>query len=221
MRRACCSSTGAAPRASCSAGRAVSCPAASAARPSLVMHRDEGLLRCHYCDAQRAIPQICPSCGLGPIAPYGIGTQRVAAEVEALFPAARIVRMDADTTTRIGDHARLLERFGREADVLIGTQMVAKASTFRKSRWSVRSRPISICTSRIIAPRSARSTWSCKCAGAAAARARVRRSSRRTAPRTRRSSLRHGTTTTASRIRNSPSGARSGGRRSCDWCSPA
>jgi primosomal protein N' (replication factor Y) (superfamily II helicase) len=97
---------------------------------SLVMHRDEGRLRCHYCDAQRPIPEICPSCGLGPIAPYGIGTQRVATEVEALFPAARIVRMDADTTTRIGDHARLLDRFGREADILIGTQMVAKGLDF-------------------------------------------------------------------------------------------
>ncbi len=97
---------------------------------SLVLHRDEGLLRCHYCDAQRPIPEVCPACGLGPIAPFGVGTQRVAAEVEALFPAARIVRMDADTTTRIGDHARLLERFGREADVLIGTQMVAKGLDF-------------------------------------------------------------------------------------------
>jgi len=97
---------------------------------SLVVHRDEGRLRCHYCDAQRAIPEVCPACGAGPIAPYGIGTQRVAAEIEALFPAARIVRMDADTTTRIGDHARLLDRFGREADLLIGTQMVAKGLDF-------------------------------------------------------------------------------------------
>jgi primosomal protein N' (replication factor Y) (superfamily II helicase) len=97
---------------------------------SLVVHRDEGRLRCHYCDAQQAIPEVCPSCGLGPIAPYGIGTQRVAAEVEALFPAARIVRMDADTTTRIGDHARLLDRFAHGADVLIGTQMVAKGLDF-------------------------------------------------------------------------------------------
>jgi primosomal protein N' (replication factor Y) len=94
------------------------------------LHRDEGRLRCHYCDAQRPIPEVCPSCGLGPIAPYGIGTQRVAAEMETLFPAARIVRMDADTTTRVGDHARLLERFGRDGDVLIGTQMVAKGLDF-------------------------------------------------------------------------------------------
>jgi primosomal protein N' (replication factor Y) len=97
---------------------------------SLVLHRDEGCLRCHYCDAQRAIPQTCMACGGGPIAPYGIGTQRVAADVAALFPAAHVVRMDADTTTRIGDHARLLARFEREGDVLIGTQMVAKGLDF-------------------------------------------------------------------------------------------
>ena len=97
---------------------------------SLVVHRDEGILRCHYCDAQRPIPEVCPSCALGPIAPFGIGTQRVAEEVERLFPAARIVRMDADTTTRIGDHARLLDRFGQNGDVLVGTQMVAKGLDF-------------------------------------------------------------------------------------------
>ncbi len=97
---------------------------------SLVLHREEGVLRCHYCDAQRAVPELCPACGAGPIAPYGIGTQRVAADVAELFPAARIVRMDADTTTRIGDHARLLERFGRDGDILIGTQMVAKGLDF-------------------------------------------------------------------------------------------
>jgi primosomal protein N' (replication factor Y) (superfamily II helicase) len=97
---------------------------------SLVLHRDEGRLRCHYCDAQRSIPEVCPECGLGPIAPYGVGTQRVADEIAELFPAARSVRMDADTTTRIGDHARLLERFSREGDILIGTQMVAKGLDF-------------------------------------------------------------------------------------------
>jgi primosomal protein N' (replication factor Y) len=97
---------------------------------SLVVHRDDGLMRCHYCDAQRPIPQVCPACGAGPIVPFGVGTQRVAAEVEALFPGARVVRMDADTTTHVGDHARVLERFAREGDVLVGTQMVAKGLDF-------------------------------------------------------------------------------------------
>lgn len=97
---------------------------------SLVVHREENRLRCHYCDAQRPIPQTCPACGLGPIAPYGIGTQRVVADLAALFPDARIVRMDADTTTRVGDHARLLDRFAAAGDVLVGTQMVAKGLDF-------------------------------------------------------------------------------------------
>ena len=54
-------------------------------------------------------PALCPACGEGPIAPFGIGTQRVVDDLAKLYPAARIVRMDADSTTRIGDHARLLE----------------------------------------------------------------------------------------------------------------
>jgi primosomal protein N' (replication factor Y) len=97
---------------------------------SLVVHHDDGLLRCHYCDAQRPIPTVCPACGSGPIVPLGVGTQRVAADVERLFPGARVVRMDADTTTHVGDHARVLERFAREGDVLVGTQMVAKGLDF-------------------------------------------------------------------------------------------
>jgi primosomal protein N' (replication factor Y) len=105
-------------------------PACMRCATSLVVHREDGLLRCHYCDAQRPIPEVCPSCGAGPIVPYGIGTQRVAADVARLFPHARVVRMDADTTTRVGDHARVLDRFARDGDVLVGTQMVAKGLDF-------------------------------------------------------------------------------------------
>jgi primosomal protein N' (replication factor Y) len=97
---------------------------------SLTFHRSEDLLRCHYCDAQRAVPQACPNCGTGPIRALGVGTQRVAQELAELFAGARIVRMDSDTTTRVGDHARLLDRFAGEADILVGTQMVAKGLDF-------------------------------------------------------------------------------------------
>jgi primosomal protein N' (replication factor Y) len=97
---------------------------------SLTVHRSEELLRCHYCDAQKALPQTCPSCGTGPIRALGVGTQRVAHELLELFPNARIVRMDSDTTTRVGDHARLLERFVDDGDILVGTQMVAKGLDF-------------------------------------------------------------------------------------------
>jgi len=97
---------------------------------SLTVHRAEGLLRCHLCDAQRPIPESCPACGEGPVRDFGIGTQRVVDEVQTLFPQARIVRMDSDTTTRVGDHARLLEEFETRADILVGTQMVAKGLDF-------------------------------------------------------------------------------------------
>jgi primosomal protein N' (replication factor Y) len=97
---------------------------------SLTLHRSEELLRCHYCDAQRPVPENCPNCATGPIRAFGIGTQRVAQDLAELFSAARIIRMDSDTTTRIGDHARLLERFANEGDILVGTQMVAKGLDF-------------------------------------------------------------------------------------------
>jgi primosomal protein N' (replication factor Y) len=97
---------------------------------SMTVHRSEGLLRCHLCDAQRAIPGVCPACAAGPIREFGAGTQAVTAAALALFPRARIVRMDSDTTTRIGDHARLLDEFGERGDILVGTQMVAKGLDF-------------------------------------------------------------------------------------------
>ena len=97
---------------------------------SLVAHRAEHLLRCHLCDAQRPIPQACPVCGEGPIKEFGIGTQAVAEHVTALFPGAHVVRMDSDTTTRVGDHARLLDEFAERGDVLVGTQMIAKGLDF-------------------------------------------------------------------------------------------
>ncbi|MGH8163822.1 MAG: replication restart helicase PriA, partial [Rhodanobacteraceae bacterium] len=97
---------------------------------SLTVHRAEGLLRCHYCDAQRPIPPACPICAQQTIREFGVGTQRVAQEVARLYPRARVIRMDSDTTTRIGDHARLLDAFGNDGDVLVGTQMVAKGLDF-------------------------------------------------------------------------------------------
>ena len=97
---------------------------------SLTAHRSEGLLRCHYCDAQRVIPRVCEVCASESIREFGAGTERVAEEVARLYPDARVIRMDSDTTTRIGDHARLLDEFGASGDVLVGTQMVAKGLDF-------------------------------------------------------------------------------------------
>ncbi len=105
-------------------------PSCARCSTGLVVHRAEGLLRCHYCDAQMPIPPSCTACGSVTIKEFGAGTQRVASELETLFPAARIVRMDSDTTTRVGEHARLLDRFAAEGDFLVGTQMVAKGLDF-------------------------------------------------------------------------------------------
>lgn len=104
-------------------GNSPHCPRCSIA---LAVHRGERLLRCHYCDYQTPIPRICPVCGSEAIRELGIGTERVVEEVLRLFPEARVVRMDSDTTTRVGDHARLLAAFEADGDVLVGTQMVAK-----------------------------------------------------------------------------------------------
>jgi primosomal protein N' (replication factor Y) len=108
-------------------GHVPECPRCSV---SLTVHRSEALLRCHWCDFQTPQSELCFACSAGPVREFGAGTQRVADEVQKLFPDAAVIRMDSDTTTRVGDHARLLERFGEEGDVLVGTQMVAKGLDF-------------------------------------------------------------------------------------------
>ncbi|MCL5935480.1 MAG: primosomal protein N', partial [Firmicutes bacterium] len=93
---------------------------------SLTYHT-RGHLRCHYCNHTVNAPGHCPDCGSKYVGYFGTGTQRVEEEVARCFPDARILRMDSDTTTRKGSHGRILDTF-REggADILIGTQMVAK-----------------------------------------------------------------------------------------------
>ena len=108
-------------------GHVPECPRCST---SLTVHRNETLLRCHWCDYQTLLSDVCAACGAGPVREFGAGTQRVAEEVQRLFPEAVVIRMDSDTTTRVGDHARLLERFGEDGDILVGTQMVAKGLDF-------------------------------------------------------------------------------------------
>ncbi len=110
-----------------SCGFVPECPRCSV---SLAAHRTERLLRCHYCDHQQPLPATCSSCGMASIRELGVGTEKVAEEVTHLFPSARVQRMDSDTTTRVGDHARILSQFEAEGDVLVGTQMVAKGLDF-------------------------------------------------------------------------------------------
>ncbi len=98
---------------------------------SLTLHMDTHSLRCHYCGHEEAIPQTCPSCGSKKIRYYGTGTQKVEASLNQLLPQARVLRMDVDTTRRKGGHAKLLKAFGaHQADILLGTQMIAKGLDF-------------------------------------------------------------------------------------------
>lgn len=94
---------------------------------SLTLHMDTKQMKCHYCGHEEPIPKMCPKCHSKQIRYYGTGTQKVEEELQNEFPTARIIRMDVDTTRKKGAHERLLSRFGRhEADILLGTQMIAK-----------------------------------------------------------------------------------------------
>lgn len=98
---------------------------------SLTLHMDTHSMKCHYCGHEEAIPNCCPSCDSKKIRYYGTGTQKVQADLEKLLPEARILRMDVDTTRKKGAHERLLAKFGaHEADILLGTQMIAKGLDF-------------------------------------------------------------------------------------------
>jgi primosomal protein N' (replication factor Y) len=114
-----------APHVQCeTCGHSFSCPRCDV---SLAYHAGDGEMKCHLCGLVRPAARSCPSCG-GPKLRYGgVGTQRVEREIRRAFPRARLVRMDLDTTRRKGAHDEILDRFRRgEADILLGTQMIAK-----------------------------------------------------------------------------------------------
>ncbi len=107
-----------------SCGEALGCPNCSV---SLTLHGPGQLLSCHYCDHRGRMPGECPGCGSRLLRALGAGTERVEAEARSLWPEARILRMDRDTVGERGAHRRIYEAFlNGEADLLIGTQMVAK-----------------------------------------------------------------------------------------------
>ena len=98
---------------------------------SLTYHRDEDCLKCHYCGARYRVPTVCPDCGGRKLSYAGTGTQRIAAELEKLYPSARVLRMDNDTTSGKEGHYKILKAFGeKRADFLVGTQMIAKGHDF-------------------------------------------------------------------------------------------
>ena len=97
----------------------------------LVLHSADRRLRCHHCGAEEPIPRACPTCGNADLKPMGRGTQRVEETLAARFPAARVARIDRDSARRRGELARTLEVIrGGGADILVGTQLLAKGHDF-------------------------------------------------------------------------------------------
>ena len=115
-----------------SCGKAVTCPRCSVAMNYHVRRTGAaGEMVCHWCGSRRGVPDTCPECGSAALIRMGYGTQRVEEELSTAFPSARVLRMDADTTTTKSAYNDLLGSFRRhEADILLGTQMVTKGHDF-------------------------------------------------------------------------------------------
>ncbi len=98
---------------------------------SLTYHKDEDVLKCHYCGNRYNMLSSCPDCGGKKLTYAGTGTQRIVAELQKLYPSARILRMDNDTTSGKEGHYKILKTFSeKKADILVGTQMIAKGHDF-------------------------------------------------------------------------------------------
>ena len=109
-------------------GFVFSCPSCSV---SLTYHKNDGFLTCHYCGHRERVKSTCPKCGSNKIKDFGKGTQKAQEQIESIFPNAKILRMDTDTTSGKRGHEKLLDRFVQEkTDILLGTQMVTKGLDF-------------------------------------------------------------------------------------------
>ncbi|MDZ5474394.1 primosomal protein N' [Bacillus sp. 31A1R] len=109
-------------------GYVVNCPQCDI---SLTYHRYNEQMKCHYCGYETHVPTHCPECNSEHIRYFGTGTQKVEEELGKVLPEARVIRMDVDTTSRKGSHERLLNDFQEgKADILLGTQMIAKGLDF-------------------------------------------------------------------------------------------
>ncbi|MDU5470648.1 MAG: primosomal protein N' [Peptoniphilus harei] len=98
---------------------------------SMTYHKAKNRLICHYCGKTKPLPKVCPSCGSKFIKQFGVGTQRVEEEVQKYFPEARVLRMDRDTTGKKDSFEKFYEKIkDKEADIIIGTQMVSKGFDF-------------------------------------------------------------------------------------------
>ena len=98
-----------------------------------MLHLADRCLRCHHCGFEIRVPKACPTCGNQDIHPFGRGTQRLEVSLKELFPDARIARVDRDSVKSRKQWEMMLERIhGGDADILVGTQMLAKGHDFPK-----------------------------------------------------------------------------------------
>ena len=98
---------------------------------SLTYHREDNCLKCHYCGMKYNTLPACPDCGGVKLTYTGTGTQKIVEQLQKLYPTARIIRMDNDTTSGKEGHYKILKTFGEhKADILVGTQMIAKGHDF-------------------------------------------------------------------------------------------
>lgn len=96
----------------------------------MTLHKRENEMRCHYCGYRMLVPPVCPQCG-GELKTIGFGTERIEDEIQALFPEARVLRMDLDTTRNKSAYQDIINAFARhECDILVGTQMITKGLHF-------------------------------------------------------------------------------------------
>jgi primosomal protein N' (replication factor Y) len=111
-------------------GYVVNCPDCDI---SLTYHKFSERMKCHYCGYESHVPTQCPECQSEYIRYFGTGTQKIEEELGKVLPEARVIRMDVDTTSKKGAHEKLLTDFGEgKADILLGTQMIAKGLDFPK-----------------------------------------------------------------------------------------
>lgn len=112
-------------------GEAIRCESCSVSMKPHEYRGQVSLLKCHYCGAERKMPEVCPTCGSKYIGTFGLGTQQVEDLVKKRFQTARVLRMDADTTTGKEGHNQILRAFSEHrADILVGTQMIVKGHDF-------------------------------------------------------------------------------------------
>lgn len=98
---------------------------------TLTYHKISNMLRCHYCGYANKLLDICPNCKEKSLQTIGVGTEKIEEELKEILPLARVIRMDVDTTSKKGSHKKMIDAFANhEADILLGTQIVAKGLDF-------------------------------------------------------------------------------------------